>query len=149
MVWRYACAFNRILKLFLYLFSHFNLDIFQASIQWQCICSRYVVTATPPTVKYGSFLNFTGVLIIVWKVHVLHEVNLVFTVHFFLNFDYFHAIILWKWVCSLYFVSATPPTVLGQSFWKHYRCFTFGLRICVCSLKNLEILPFHYENTPI
>ena len=48
-------------------FHIFNLDFFHASILWKCICSRYLVSATPPTVFDRSFWNSTGVLIMVWR----------------------------------------------------------------------------------
>ena len=60
MVWKYACAFYRILKFFFFQIFHiFNLDFFfNVSILWKCICSRYLVSATPPIVLYHSHWNW-------------------------------------------------------------------------------------------
>ena len=67
-VWKYAYAFYRILKLLFVYFCHiFNLDFFHASILWKCICSMYLVSATPLTVLYHSHWNYTDVLTIVWR----------------------------------------------------------------------------------
>ena len=67
MVWRYACGFFRILKLFFITFFAFNLDIFWALILQKCIGSRYLVPSTPPTVFGQSFWNFTGALRMIWR----------------------------------------------------------------------------------
>ena len=64
MVWRFACAFYRILNLFFFSFFHiFNLDFFA----WFRVYSGNPVSATPPTVLHRSFWNFTGILIMVWR----------------------------------------------------------------------------------
>ena len=56
--------FTESLKFFFFsLFSHFNLDFFA----WFWVCSGNFVSATPPTVLYRSFWNFTGILIMVWR----------------------------------------------------------------------------------
>ena len=67
MVWRYAYAFYRILEYFFFFFFFFFFILtwrlfFHASILWKCTCSRYLVSATPPTVLYHSHWNFTDVL---------------------------------------------------------------------------------------
>ena len=68
MVWRFACGFYRILKLFFITFFRiFNLDIFWALILQKCIGSRYLVPSTPPTVFGQSFWNFTRALRMVWR----------------------------------------------------------------------------------
>ena len=67
MVWRYACGFFRIMKLFLSFFCIFNLDIFWALILQKCIGSRYLVPSTPPTVFGQSFWNFTEAFRMVWR----------------------------------------------------------------------------------
>ena len=36
---------------------------------------------------------------------------------FIFNLDFFRALILQKCIGSMYRLPATPPTVLGQSFW--------------------------------
>ena len=72
-------------------FHIFNLDFLHASILWKCICSRYLVSATPPTVLYRSFWNFTGVLIIVWRYACAFTEPCIFFFTFFyiFNLDYF------------------------------------------------------------
>ena len=67
MVWRYACGFFRIMKLFLSFFRIFNVDIFWALILQKCIGSRYLVPSTPPTVFGQSFWNFTEAFRMVWR----------------------------------------------------------------------------------
>ena len=68
MVWRFACGFFRILKLFFITFFRiFNLDIFWALILQKCIGSRYLVPSTPPTDFGQSFWNFTKALRMVWR----------------------------------------------------------------------------------
>ena len=65
MVWRYACGFFRILKLFF--FHILNLDIFWVLILQKCIGSRYLVPLTPPTVFDWSLWNFTRALRMAWR----------------------------------------------------------------------------------
>ena len=68
MVWRYACCFFRILKLFFITFFFiFNLDFFRAVILQKCIGSMYLLPATPPTVLGQSFSNFRGTFRMVWR----------------------------------------------------------------------------------
>ena len=85
MVWRYACCFFRILKLFfITFFPIFNLDIFRALILQICIWSMYLVSATPPTVFGESFWNFTGVLKMVWRyAYCFFRIQKLFFITFF------------------------------------------------------------------
>ena len=139
MVWWCACAFYRILKLivfFLKFFHIFNLDLFlhssecvvgtlwaqlllffHASILWKCICSRYIVSATPPTVLDGSFWNFTGILIIVYRYSYACGLYRTLNLYAFTFFTFLTYCFAWFWVCSGNLVSATPPTVLYRFFW--------------------------------
>ena len=127
MVWRFACGFFRILKLFFYhFFLIFNLDIFWAPILQKCIGSRYLVPSAPPTVFGQSFWNFTNALRMVWRYAcVFFQNHEIIFYHFFriFNVDIFWALILQKCIGSRYLVPSTPPTVFGQSFWNFTEAF--------------------------
>ena len=109
---------------------------------WFRVCSRYLVSATPPTVLDRSFWNFTGVLIMVWRYACAFYriLNLIFFFHFFhiFNLDFYLA---WFRVCSGNHVIATPPTVLYRSFWN----FT-GILIMVwryaCAFYRIKVIFF-------
>ena len=60
------------------------------------------------------------------------------------NLDIFRALILQICIWSMYLVSATPPTVFGESFLKLYRCFKDGLEICILFFQNPEIIFYHF-----
>ena len=93
--------------------------------------------ATPPTILGQSFSNFTGAFRMVWRYAYcfFSESWNYFLSHFFFifNLDFFRALILQKCIVSMYLLSATPPTVLGQSFlnftgacrmvWRYAYCF--------------------------
>ena len=129
-------VFSESWNYFLSLFSHFNLDIFRALILQICIWSKYLVSATPPTVFGESFWNFTGVLRMVWRyAYCFFRILKLFFITFyaFLTQDIFRALILQICIWSMYLVSATPPTVFGESFrnftdvlrmvWRYAYCF--------------------------
>ena len=63
----YACDLDMILRLFLLLFHNLNLVLFQALYITRWMDREYLVCATPPTVLYRFFWNFTGVLVMVWR----------------------------------------------------------------------------------
>ena len=64
MVWGCACGLDIIVRLFFCHFFHFvNLVIFPP----QCIDSGYLVSTTPHTILYRSFLNFVHVFSMVWR----------------------------------------------------------------------------------
>ena len=87
-----------------------------------------LVSATPPTVLGQSFWNFTGVLRMVWRyAYCFFRILKLFFITFFpiFNLDIFRALILQICIWSMYLVSATPPTVFGESFWN----FTGVLRM--------------------
>ena len=96
MVWRYAYAFYRILKLlfffffFFLLFSTFltfNIDIFHASYYESAYRSRCLVSTTPPTALSKCFWNFTGILLMVWGYTcALGILKLCFLIFFFFFF---------------------------------------------------------------
>ena len=71
---------------FFQIFHIFNLDFFHASILWKCICNRYLVSATPPTVLYHSHWNYTDVLTIVWRYAYAFYRILQFFFFFFFTF---------------------------------------------------------------
>ena len=129
MVWRYACGFFRILKLFfINFFRIFNIDIFWALILQKCIESRYLVPSTPPTVFGQSFWNFTRALKLVWRYACgFFRILKLFFITFFriFNLDIFLTLMLQKCIGSKYLVPSTPPIVFGQSFWN----FTGALRM--------------------
>ena len=62
MVWRYACGFFRILKLFFITFFTFWTDIFWVLILQKCIGSRYLVPLTPPKFLADPFETLHGLL---------------------------------------------------------------------------------------
>ena len=75
--------------------------------------------ATPPTVLGQSFSNFTGAFRMVWRYAYCFFQNLeiiFYHIFFIFNLGFFRALILQKWIGSMYLLPATPPTVLGQSF---------------------------------
>ena len=67
MVWRCACGFFRILKLFFITFYTFWTDIFWVLILQKSIGSRYLVPLTPRTVFGPSFWNFTWAFRMAWR----------------------------------------------------------------------------------
>ena len=124
MVWRYAYCFLRILKLF---FLHFNLDIFS---------SLYAVNVWKKKAK-AAFLWF-------------HMRNLSLAGYncsggascmacSFINLDIFRALILQICIWSMYLVSATPPTVLGQSFWNFTGVLRMVWRYAYCFFRILKL----------
>ena len=132
MVWRYACVFFRILKLYFYHFLHIlNLDIFWVLILQKCIGSRYLVPLTPPIVFGRSFWNFTWAFRMAWRYAywIFQNPEIIFY-HFFCisNLDIFWVLILQKCIGSRYLVPLTPPTVFGRSFWNITWAFRMAWR---------------------
>ena len=161
MVWRYACAFYRILKL-IFFFTFFTL-LTKTFFAWFWVCSGYLVSATPPTVLYRSLWNFTGILIMVWRYacgfyRILIYIYIFFFFFYFFfiffqifhifNLEFFHASILWffyasilwKCICSRYLVSATPPTVLYHSHWNYTDVLTIVWRYAYAFYRILKLL---------
>ena len=126
--------------IFYHFFPIFNLDIFQALILQICIWN-VPVSATPPTVFGESFWNFTGVLRMVWRyAYCFFRILKLFFITFFAFLtDIFRALILQICIWSMYLVSATPPTVFGESFWN----FTGVLRM-VCAYCFFRILKLFF-----
>ena len=140
MVWRYACAFYRILKYFFFSFFFyiFILDFFHASILWKYICSRYLVSATPPTVLNRSFWNFTDVLIMLWRYACTFYriLKLLFYFFYIFNLDFFASL----QVCCERNSSYSFITILL----KLHRDLIYGLKICMWFLQNLDVIIFKF-----
>ena len=67
--------------------------------------------------------------------------------HFFriFNLDIFRALILQICIWSIYLVSATPPTVFGESFWN----FTVVFRVCTLYRQLLQFLANPFETLQV
>ena len=59
------------------------------------------------------------------------------------NLDFFRALILQNCIGSMYFLPATPPTVLGQSFSNFTGAFRMVWRCAYCFFQNPEIIFYH------
>ena len=82
------------------------------------------------------FETFTDVLVMVWRYACGLDIVLKLVLSLFsrkLNLVIFSAFLLSKSIDSGYLVCATPPTVLCRFFFKLYRCFCHGLKICMWS----------------
>ena len=95
----------------------------------------YLLPATPPTVLGQSFSNFTGTFRMVWRyAYCFFRILKLFLLLFIFNLDFFRTLVLQKCIGSMYFLPATPPTVLTQSFsnftcafrmvWRYAYCFS-------------------------
>ena len=134
--------------IFYHFFRIFNLDIFRALILQICIWSMYLVSATPPTVFGESFWNFTDVLRMVWRYVYCFFQNpeIIFLSLFCIfNLDIFRALILQICIWSIYLVSATPPTVFGESFWNFTVVFRMVWRYAYCFLRILKLFFLHFN----
>ena len=101
-----------------------------------------LVSATPPTVLGQSFWNFTGVLRIVWRyAYCFFQNPEIIFYHFFpiFNLDIFRALILQICIWSMYLVSATPPTVFGESFWNFTGVLRMVWRYAYCFFRILKL----------
>ena len=101
-----------------------------------------LVSATPPTVLGQSFWNFTGVLRMVWRyAYCFFQNPEIISYHFFpiFNLDIFRALILQICIWSMYLVSATPPTVFGESFWNFTGVLRMVWRYAYCFFRILKL----------
>ena len=101
-----------------------------------------IVSATPPTVLGQSFSNFTGVLRMVWRyAYCFFQNPEIIFYHFFpiFNLDIFRALILQICIWSMYLVSATPPTVFGESFWNFTGVLRMVWRYAYCFFRILKL----------
>ena len=115
MVWRCACSLGKFLALIFYSFFYFaNFVVSWPQILWKCMDRGYLVSATPHTILYRSFWNFTHVFAMVWRYACGLDIilELIFVTFFhFVNFVIFWPQILWKCIDNGYLVSATPYTI--------------------------------------
>ena len=67
--------------------------------------------------------------------------------HFFriFNIDIFRALILQICIWSIYLVSATPPTVFGESFWNFTVVLRMVWRYAYCFLRILKLFFLHFN----
>ena len=99
-----------------------------------------LVSATPPTVLGQSFWNFTGVLRMVWRyAYCFFWILKLFFITFFPFLDIFRALILQICIWSMYLVSATPPTVFGDSFWNFTGVLGMVWRYAYCFFRILKL----------
>ena len=101
-------------------FRNLNLVIFRAFWQWKRMDSGYLVCATPPTVSFRFFWNFTDVFTRLWRYArgldmLLRLIFITFARN--LNLVIFRSFWQWKWMDRGYLVCATPPTVSFWFFW--------------------------------
>ena len=61
------------------------------------------------------------------------------------NLDIFRALILQICIWSIYLVSATPPTVFGESFWNFTVVFRMVWRYAYCFLRILKLFFLHFN----
>ena len=66
--------------------------------------------------------------------------------HFFpiFNLDIFRALILQICIWSMYLVSATPPTVFGESFWNFTDVLRMVWRYAYCFFRILKFFFYHF-----
>ena len=60
-------------------------------------------------------------------------------IFFIFNLDFFQALIPQKCIGSIYLLPATPPTVLGQSFWNFTGAFRMVWRYANCFFRILKL----------
>ena len=61
------------------------------------------------------------------------------------NLDIFRALILQICIWSMYLVSATPPTVFGESFWNFTDVLRMVWRYAYCFLRILKLFFLHFN----
>ena len=159
MVWRYAYCFFRILKLFFITFFPF---LCPATRKWRGIMlypPKFWVSVRPsvrPSVSAhhhscigNSSYSFRPILLKLYrcfkdglKICILFFQNpeIIFY-HFFpiFNLDIFRALILQICIWSMYLVSATPPTVFGESFWNFTGVLRMVWRYAYCFFRILKL----------
>ena len=144
MVWGYACGLDIIMRLFFCHFFHFvNLVIFLTSMNRQWVpCERNSSYNCIPI-----FLKLCTCFLHGLKMCMWFGYNPCFNFcHFFhfVNFEISWSQILWKCIDSGYLVSATPHTILYQSFCNFAHVFVmvwrcaYGLNIIL----ELIFVPF-------
>ena len=101
-----------------------------------------LVSATPPTVLGQFLLKLYRCFKDGLKICILFFQNpeIIFY-HFFpiFNLDIFRALILQICIWSMYLVSATPPTVFGESFWNFTGVLRMVWRYAYCFFRILKL----------
>ena len=101
-----------------------------------------LVSATPPTVFWPILLKLYRCFKDGLKICILFFQNpeIIFY-HFFpiFNLDIFRALILQICIWSMYLVSATPPTVFGESFWNFTGVLRMVWRYVYCFFRILKL----------
>ena len=79
--------------------------------------------------------------------HIVFSESWNYFYHFFriFNLDIFRALILQICIWSIYLVSATPPTVFGESFWNFTVVFRMVWRYAYCFLRILKLFFLHFN----
>ena len=112
-----------------------------------------LMNATPPTILSGSFLNFTGVFVKVWRCawHLAVILGLIFVTFSQFEISHFLARLLPKHIDTGNLVMATPLTILAGYFWnfagvsvKVWWC-AWGLAV----IPKLFFVTFHSFNVVI
>ena len=113
---------------------------------WFRICSRYLVSATPPTVLGGSFWNFTGVSIMVWRYACAftESWNNFFQIFHIFNLDFFSCFDTVKVYMYYGPCECNPPTVLYHSHWNYRGVLTIVWRYAYAFYRILKLLFFYF-----
>ena len=79
--------------------------------------------------------------------HIVFSESWNYVLSFFriFNLDIFRALILQICIWSIYLVSATPPTVFGESFWNFTVVFRMVWRYAYCFLRILKLFFLHFN----
>ena len=142
MVWGCACGLDITVRLFFITFStlwtfvycHFSTSMYRQSFNIYPGC---LVSATPLTVFFRFFWNFADVFFMVWGCACGLDITVRY--HFF---HFVNLVIFWpQFIDSGYLVSATPHTILYQSFWNFAHVFSMVWR-CACDLDIILALIF-------
>ena len=130
--------------IFYHFFPIFNLDIFRALILQIIFMYMEYVPCTG-----NSSYSFWRILLKLYKcfkdglkicILFFHDPEIIFY-HFFriFNLDIFRALILQICIWSMYLVSATPPTVFGESFWNFTGVLRMVWRYAYCFFRILKL----------
>ena len=96
-LWRYACGLDMLLRLIFITFArNLNLVIFRSFWQWKWM-DGYLVCATPPTVSFWFFWNFTVVFIMLWRYAYDLHIILSLIVSTFSQFELSHFLGIYTW----------------------------------------------------
>ena len=136
-------VFSESWNYFLSLFSHFNLDLYFSSPYTADMYMEYV-----PCIGNSSY-SFWRILLKLYrcfkdglKICILFSQNPEIIFYHFLrifNLDIFRALILQICIWSMYLVSATPPTVFGESFWNFTDVLRMVWRYAYCFFRILKL----------